>query len=313
MIKHSFHKGSWLTNYALVTMFQRTANWVIPRLDAPVSPLWRAIYKYVPGVMARKRAGQMDFRESTHGFISDSNSPLARLFTDASKNMMEQQLPNKPDLWRKLTPTYNIGCKRVIISDDYFPTIGLSHVDLETRAIQGIEGNAVKVAGDDGETVRLEDFDLVVCATGFQTVDFMHPIKLTGTGGRHIDEIWKDGAKALYGMVVEDMPNFGMLYGPNTNLGHNSIILMIEAQSRYINALIKPVLEAREHGKALSLTPKPSRIEAFNEEIQGELRASTFNDPNCKSWYKNDAGLITNNWSRTGKIDSLKRTLKTSS
>lgn len=255
--------------------------------------------------MARKRAGQMDFRETTHDFISNSNSPLAAMFTDASKEMMKQQLPDQPDMWKKLTPNYNLGCKRVIISDDYFPALGQDHVALETREIHSVDGRSVKVAGGNGEPANLDDFDLIVCATGFKTVDFMHPIKLLGKGGRHIDEVWKDGAKALYGMTVEDMPNFGMLYGPNTNLGHNSIILMVEAQSRYINALIKPVLEAREQDRALSLTPKHSKIEAFNEEIQAELRASTFNDPNCNSWYKNDAGLITNNWSRTGKSNSF--------
>ncbi|SMR50338.1 unnamed protein product [Zymoseptoria tritici ST99CH_3D1] len=282
-----------------VTVFQRTANWVIPREDAPVSSTWRTIYKYVPGAMSRKRAGQMDFRESTHGFISDSNSPIAAMFTHASKELMERQLPNQPELWKKLTPTYKLGCKRIIISDDYFPAIARDNVELETRAIDSIAGNSIKVKDDNGSIADLSDFDLLVCATGFKTVDFMHPIQLYGKNGHPIADVWKDGAKALYGMTVEDMPNFAMLYGPNTNLGHNSIILMIESQSRYINGLIAPVLDARKRGKALSLRPKPAVLEAFNEEIQAELRTSAFNDPNCNSWYKNDAGLITNNWSRT--------------
>ena len=95
------------------------------------------------------------------------------------------------------------------------------------------------------------------------------------------------------------MPNFGMLYGPNTNLGHNSIILMIEAQSRYINGLITPILSARKNGHALSLTPLKAPLNAYNAQIQKELANSTFNDPNCQSWYKNEKGIITNNWSRT--------------
>jgi hypothetical protein len=90
-----------------------------------------------------------------------------------------------------------------------------------------------------------------------------------------------------------------MLYGPNTNLGHNSIILMIEAQSRYINGLITTVLDARKKGKSLSLSPKKERLEEYNLQIQNELQNSTFNDPNCQSWYKNEKGVITNNWSRT--------------
>jgi hypothetical protein len=87
-----------------------------------------------------------------------------------------------------------------------------------------------------------------------------------------------------------------MLYGPNTNLGHNSIILMIESQSRYINGLITPVLDARNKGNPLSLSPKKERLEEYNARIQKELQKSTFNDPNCHSWYKNEKGIITNNW-----------------
>ena len=120
-----------------------------------------------------------------------------------------------------------------------------------------------------------------------------------GKNGRSLRDIWKDGAQAYNGTVVEDMPNFAMLYGPNTNLGHNSIILMIESQSRYINGLINPVLEARKQGKALSLTPKPEKVKEYNTKIQEELQKSSFNDPNCNSWYKNEKGIITNNWSRT--------------
>lgn len=153
---------------------------------------------------------------------------------------------------------------------------------------------------EDGSVVDVEpDFDLLVCATGFKTVDFMHPIELYGKNGRSLSDVWKDGAQALYGTSVEDMPNFGMLYGPNTNLGHNSIILMIEAQSQYINGLIKPVLDARRQGKALSLSPNPEKIKEYNAQIQSELLNSSFNDPNCNSWYKNEKGIITNNWSRT--------------
>ncbi|KAL1609978.1 hypothetical protein SLS60_001643 [Paraconiothyrium brasiliense] len=283
-----------------VTVFQRTPNWVVPRLDAPVSATWRNIYRYVPGVLARKRAAIMDFRESTYGFIESADSNMSKLFMSMSKEMLQRQLSDRPDLQGKLIPKYQLGCKRIIISDDYFPALGQDNVTLETRPIKSIEGTSVKVASDDDEIVSArDDYDLLVCATGFKTVDFMHPIQLVCKDDRHIGDVWKDGAKAYYGITVEDMPNFGMLYGPNTNLGHNSIILMIEAQSRYISGLIKPVLEARKKGKVLSLTPKKERLVEYNAQLQKELQNSTFNDPNCQSWYKNEKGIITNNWSRT--------------
>lgn len=103
----------------------------------------------------------------------------------------------------------------------------------------------------------------------------------------------------MYGVAVESLPNFGMLYGPNTNLGHNSIILMIEAQSKYINGMIKEVLEARREGGQLVIMPKERRVREYNEELQGELEKSSFNDARCGSWYKRkDNGKITQNWSR---------------
>lgn len=169
-----------------------------------------------------------------------------------------------------------------------------------------------------GETKDL-DFDLIVLATGFRTLQFMHPISITGTGGRSLSDVWSAGARAYNGVCVPSLPNFAMLYGPNTNLGHNSIILMIEAQSRYISGLVSAVLDARmrdgEHGtnvedekrhdgmlaaRGLALVPKPAAVDAYNEKLQKTLADSAFADPACNSWYKDpNSGLITNNWSGT--------------
>lgn len=200
-----------------VTVFQRTANWVVPRMDAPVSPFMRNVYRYLPPIRWRKRALQMDFRESTFDAIVDSKSDVAKAFKDMSMDMMHAQLPDQPEMWKKLTPTYNLGCKRIIISDDYFPALDQPNVELETRPIQSISDRSVKVTGANGEAEDMgTEYDLVVCATGFKTVDFMHPIKIYGKGGRPLSEVWKDGARAYLGTCVEDMPNFGMLYGPNS-------------------------------------------------------------------------------------------------
>ena len=239
----------------------------------------RNVYRYLPPVRWRKRAGQMDFREWTYGAIVDSKSESAVLFRDTALDMMHKQLPDQPEMWEKLTPKYSLGCKRIIISDDYYPALAQENVELETRAIHNIDGRAVKVESEDGgEPEAVEsDYDLLVCATGFQTLEFLHPIKVYGKNGRSLKDIWADGAHSYMGTCVEDLPNFGMLYGPNTNLGHNSIILMIESQSRYVNGLIKPVLEARKKGGALSLAPKHEKVKAYNEKVQKVLKESSFN------------------------------------
>lgn len=237
------------------------------------------MYRYLPPVRWRKRAALMDFREAFYDAVIDGNTPLAEVIRSECIRQMHEALPGKEDMWKLLTPTYNPGCKRVLISDDYYPALARENVRLETRPISKITKTGVDVEGGS------EEYDLVVCATGFQTLEFMHPIELYGTGGRALSDVWKRGAQALNGVTVEDLPNFGMLYGPNTNLGHNSIILMIEAQSRYISALVAPVMEARTRGGALSLMPKQAQIEKYNEKVQGVLKKSSFADPNCNSWY----------------------------
>ncbi|KAK5153913.1 hypothetical protein LTS14_007133 [Recurvomyces mirabilis] len=283
-----------------VTVFQRTPNWVVPRADQPITPLMRNMLRYVPPLRWRKRAVQMDFREWTYGAIVDPSSEPAKQFKELALDMLHRQLPDQPEMWEKLTPTYTLGCKRIIISDDYYPAINQDNVSLEVRPIASVSGKNVKVKTDIGDAVDTDtDYDLLVCATGFRTLEFMHPIKIYGKGGRSLHDIWKDGAHGYNGTCVTDLPNFGMLYGPNTNLGHNSIILMIEAQSKYINGLIKPVLEARKQGKSLSLRPKDEKVKAYNERVQEVLKNSSFNDSTCNSWYKNEQGMITNNWSGT--------------
>jgi len=275
-----------------LTVHQRTPNWVIPRLDAPIPPWKRNMYKYIPYIRWRKRSDMMDYRENFYDAIFDHASATAQFVEAQSKEHMKTQLPDRPDLWEKLQPKYAVGCKRVIITDDYFPVFLKDNVKLELGKIDKITAKGIVTDGKE------EDYDLIILATGFRTVEFMYPIDIIGSGGRTLASIWKEGGQALYGVAVESLPNFGMLYGPNTNLGHNSIVLMVEAQSKYLNALIKEVLAARRQGGHLVIKPHEKRVKDFNDEIQAELEKSSFADPKCNSWYKVESGKITNNWSR---------------
>jgi hypothetical protein len=277
-----------------LTVYQRSPNWVIPRLDGPVSPLWRAVYRYLPPIRWRTRAYMMDLRESFYDAVTEGSSTSAELIRTSCLDQMKQQIPEHLDLWEKLTPDYSPGCKRVIISDDYYPAIASPKTTLETNSIRRITETGIEMT--DGTH---HDHDLIVLATGFRTVEFLHPIKITGANSRPLSEIWSSGASALYGTTVPSLPNFGMFYGPNTNLGHNSIILMIEAQSRYLNGLVSAVLDARSRGERIGLMPKQRRTDEFNDKIQEILKNSSFADPKCASWYKNKEGRITNNWSGT--------------
>jgi hypothetical protein len=236
----------------------------------------------------------MDFRESFYDAVTDGQSEFAEVLRSSCTEMMKTQIPDRPDLWEKLTPNYNPGCKRVIISDDYYPALASPKTHLETNKIRRITETGIEL--EDGTH---HEHDIIVLATGFRTVEFLYPIQVIGTQNRSLGSIWSGGAAALYGTTIPSLPNFGMFYGPNTNLGHNSIILMIEAQSRYLNTLVSAVLDARNRGQRIGIMPKQSRTDVFNDKIQEVLKNSSFADPNCASWYKDKNGRISNNWSGT--------------
>lgn len=237
----------------------------------------------------------MDFRESFHSAVTQSDSPYAMLMRTLNQNLLREQLPDRPDLWEKLTPQYHPGCKRTVISDHYYPTLARKNVKLETARIERFTADGIKFAGRDSA----DKFDLIVLATGFDTFSFLSPIKITGENGRSLEEIWAEASHAYKGVTVPGLPNFGILYGPNTNLSHNSLILVIEAQTRYISVLIDKVLRARRNGQSLALSPSKESTMTYWHGVQLALQKTSFSDPNCNSWWKRDDGIITNNWAGT--------------
>lgn len=200
-----------------LTVFQRTPNWVIPRDDKPISSSRQAMYEYLPFIRRRYRAALMDIRESYFEIVFDVESAAHDFLMTVSRDHMSSQLPGDKyaELREKLQPHYAVGCKRVIITDDYFPTFKRPNVVLETTPITEITSNGVAVEG--GEEYEI---DLLVLATGFKTTQFMYPIKIYGSNGKSIEDLWASGASAYLGMTVPSLPNFSMLYGnrePSTN------------------------------------------------------------------------------------------------
>ncbi|OAP56572.1 hypothetical protein AYL99_08684 [Fonsecaea erecta] len=275
-----------------LTICQRTPAWVIPRHDSKI-PNWKQVmFTYLPPVRWRARAEAMDFRESFHSAVTQADSAYADLMRSMNYNLLRQQLPDRPDLWDKLSPNYHPGCKRTVISDDYYPTLLRKNVKLETDKIEQFTSYGIKFEGHDSA----EKFDLIVLATGFDTFSFLSPIKVTGRNGKPLEEIWAKAAYAYKGITVPSLPNFGMLYGPNTNLSHNSLILVIEAQTRYISVLVNRVLQARRKGDGLALYPSEEKTLSYWLHLQMALQRTSFADPNCNSWWKRADGIITNNW-----------------
>jgi cation diffusion facilitator CzcD-associated flavoprotein CzcO len=174
----------------------------------------------------------------------------------------------------------------VLFNDDYYPALGRSNVRLVTESIERIEPNGIRTR--DGE---LHSADVIVFATGFKATEFLAPIDVTGAGGRALAAEWRQGAHAYLGMTVNGFPNFFMLYGPNTNLGHNSILVMIEAQAAYV---VQAIERLRMQGLR-RIDVKRDVMEEYNRSLAQDLAKSVWADAKS-SWYKLADGTITNNW-----------------
>jgi cation diffusion facilitator CzcD-associated flavoprotein CzcO len=269
-----------------VDIFQRTPNWVMPRLDYAYGARAKWLFARVPGLERLYRwwiYWNFELRFTT--FRGRGDGWLAQQVRKAAQDYLAAEIPD-PKLRATLTPDYAPGCKRLLISDDYIPALRRENVSVLTSGIERIvpEGVVTK----DGV---MHAADVIVYGTGFETTSFLAPIAIEGQGGRKLQEVWRDGAEAYLGVAVAGFPNLFLLYGPNTNLGHNSILFMIEAQVRYI---VECVGELARSGRAW-LDVKPEVQLAFNDELQAAL-ANTVWATSCGSWYKTASGKVTNNW-----------------
>jgi cation diffusion facilitator CzcD-associated flavoprotein CzcO len=266
-----------------LSVFQRTPTWIIPRRDRAYTRLERELFAR-SDVWRRLYRSYLFWRLESF-FLGFSPGPAARSLTRMAMKHLEDQVPD-PALRMLLTPTYPIGCKRVLVSDDYYPALQRPDVSLVTTAIDRFEPAGVRTR--DG---ILHELDAVVWATGFHSQSLVAPMRVAGPGGRTLDELWADGPQAHLGVTVAGMPNLFLLYGPNTNLGHNSILFMMEAQFHYIVSCLS---EVRRRG-ASSIEVRPDAFESFNRELQDRLSSSVW-AAGCSNWYKTDGGRVTNNW-----------------
>ena len=237
------------------------------------------------------RAQILKRQDAVHSVVIDEEA--RQKATQISKDFMKRQLPSDPALRAKLTPSYPFGCKRVVLSDDFYPAFKRSNVALECRPIDCITENGLRT-GDTEWPV-----DVLIFATGFLTQDPLKQIDVIGKHGARMDISWRQKPITYLGVNVEQLPNFAMLYGPNTNLSHISVLLMIEAQARYISMMVSAVHRALRKGYQLAITPKPQAVKRAYDRLQEKLRMTVFADPSCTSWYKNGDNVVTNSWPGT--------------
>lgn len=276
---------------AQLNIFQRTPNWVIPRNDRPISPEERALFMTQPemagSIGARNRQLIYDNADYFFWQAFESTEAGRAAYTRIATEHLHAAIP-PGELRDKLTPDYPIGCKRILITDDFYPTMRRDNVSLITEGIDKID--ATGLTTQDGAH---HDLDVLVFATGFETTKWHWSMEVKGLSGKSLNEVWAKQPQAYLGVGVHDFPNLFMLYGPNTNLGHNSIIVMLEAQANYIAQAVQTL--SRHNADAMM--PDDKVQAKFNAQLQKDLKKRVWADPNCQSWYKNEQGVITQNWS----------------
>jgi len=276
---------------AHLTVFQRTPNWVIPRLDREVTQEDKALAMSEPefAMDIAKRNRQLIYDNADHFFWKAFEwTPEGRAaFTKQAGNHLKAQIPDAT-LRAQLTPNYPIGCKRILITDDFYPTLIKDNVSLETNGITGITPTGVKTAN-----ASHHDCDVLIYATGFETTGWRWSMEVTGKQGQQLNALWEKDPEAYLGITASGFPNLFVLYGPNTNLGHNTITFMLEQQVSYT---VKALASLTDTG-AKAMMPSKEAQDRFNKKIQSELSKTVWADPDCASWYKDAEGRITQNWS----------------
>lgn len=268
---------------AAVTVYQRTPNWIIPRWNYAYSAVARLAFRHVPGVRRALRV----YLYWKHELLFRALKP--RSFGNSLVKLMASFHLNRqvrdPALRARLTPDYPPGCKRLLVSDEYLKTFNLPHVDLVTDRISRIERDGVRSEGGD-----LRAADVIVYATGFDASNCLTPITITGVGGQDLQAVWQDGPEAYLGMAVAGFPNLFLLYGPNTNLGHSSIILMLECQFNYIVNCLNHLIDQEK----IALDVDPIVQRRYNDALQKALSGSIW-AAGCTGWYTTGT-KITANW-----------------
>jgi cation diffusion facilitator CzcD-associated flavoprotein CzcO len=252
---------------------------VLPKEDPEFSEAARRRWARWPWLARLKRAGIYWANESR--VLAFASHPGAMKVAERmARRHLRAQVPD-PVLREKLTPDYTIGCKRILISGDYYPALQREDVDLETTAIERVEARAVVLA--DGRRVPV---DTLVLATGFEVIGTYQHLEVLGAGGRDLGREWAKAPEAYLGTAVEGFPNLFTLVGPNTGLGHTSMLIMIEAQV----GLVLQAIDERDRRGARSIEVDRRAQEEFNRRVQ-ERSASAVWLTGCRSWYLDSSGV----------------------
>jgi cation diffusion facilitator CzcD-associated flavoprotein CzcO len=265
-------------------LFQRTPPWIVPRLDRPV-PRWRRrLYRAVP--LTQRLARTLIYWQREFFALGFVYRPqMMRSAERIAAHHLRRQVPD-PELRAKLTPHYQMGCKRILVSDDFYPAVTQPNVTVETAAIHEVRPHSIVTA--EGREYAV---DTIICATGFHVTDMPIAPRVRGRAGVTLADAWREGIQAYLGTTVAGFPNMFLLIGPNTGLGHTSMILMMEAQFAYITDALR-MMAMRQ---VSTVEVQPAVQQAYNASVQRKLQGTVWLS-GCASWYLDANGRNTTLW-----------------
>ncbi|GAA4532443.1 flavin-containing monooxygenase [Mycobacterium paraffinicum] len=268
---------------------QRSPTWILPKPDRHYTRRERWAFAHVPGVKKLYRT-RLWLRSEANISVIENGSAKTREFRALALSLLEKAVADE-ELRRKLTPTHPLGCKRLVFSSDYLTALSRPNVEVLTSPARYLRARSLVT--EDG-TER--EVDVVVCATGYAAADYLGELDVSGEGGTTLREAWRDGAHAYLGMAVPGFPNFFMLYGPNTNVGSNSVIFMLEAQARYI---VRALKHLRRRGKTY-IAVRPAALADFLAKIDRWMVGTVWTTQ-CSNYFRAPNGRVVTQWPRSAR------------
>ncbi|MBU3749509.1 MAG: NAD(P)/FAD-dependent oxidoreductase [Mycobacterium sp.] len=273
-----------------LTIFQRSAPWTLPKTDVAYSARTQRIFERFPWLQRASRSAWRTCFELLAPLFTGRPPRAAdrarRLFAHLSNLQRDMALRGDRDLRNRVQPDYEMGCKRVLLTSDWLPTLRRPNVELVTDGVARVTGEGIVDTRG-----RTHPADAIIFGTGYAATDLLAPMEVLGRGGERLHDRWRDGAEAYLGLSVPGFPNLFMVYGPNTGHGTGSAIDMLEAQAEHIADAVRLLAD----GRAEQLEVRREVFDAFRREI-AERMADTVWASGCGSWYRNDAGRVTITW-----------------
>jgi len=273
-----------------VYSIQRSPTWILPKPDRPYTAREKWAFEHVPFAKKFYRT-RLWLRSESNISVIENGSDKTQEFKAIALNLLEAKVDDE-ELRRKLTPDHPLGCKRLVFSSDFIPALTQSNVEVVSSPARSLRARSLVT--EDGSELGV---DVVVCATGYAAADYLGQIEVVGQSGASLRDTWSTGASAYMGMAVPDFPNFFMLYGPNTNVGSNSVIFMLEAQAHYVVRALKYMRRRRKSYVAV----RPEAMTAFIAKIDGWMEGTVWLT-RCNNYFRAANGRVVTQWPRSARV-----------